>query len=182
MLFLCFDTMQKEQCFELGAIQKAKGLAGELVLFLDVDDPSHYEALDIILIENKAQLIPHFITQIRIQGERAYIFLEGIDHVDKTSEFVGSKVYLPLERLPKLPEGEFYLHEIIGYTLIDQNKGELGTVENIYESHQDLLVFYHQGKEILVPIAEGIVLHANHNKKELHVNLPEGLIDIYLEE
>ncbi len=182
MLFLCFDTMQKEQCFELGTIQKAKGLAGELVLFLDVDDPTNYEDLGVILIDNKAQLIPHFITQIRVQGERAYLFLEGIDHIDKTPDFVGCKVYLPLDRLPQLPEGEFYLHEIIGYALIDQNKGELGKVENIYESHQDLLVFYHQGKEVLIPIAEGIVLSANHQKKEVYVNLPEGLIDIYLEE
>jgi len=177
-----FNNMQKEQCFELGTIQKAKGLAGELVLFLDVDDPSEYDNLDAILVETNAQLIPHFITQIRVQGERAYIYLEGIDHVDKAQEMAGRKVYLPLERLPKLPEGEFYLHDIIGYMLIDQNKGELGIVENIYESHQDLLVFYYKGKEILIPIAEGIVLNADHDKKVLYVNLPDGLIDVYLEE
>ncbi len=174
--------MQKEQCFELGIIQKTKGLNGELVLLLDVDDPSAYQQLDSALIETKAQLIPYFITEIYIQGDKAFIYLEDIDHIDKAKPFVSAKVYLPLSQLPALKEGEFYLHDLIGYQLIDEEKGVLGKIENVYEGHQDIIIFLHQGKEVLLPMVDTFIKQIDNVQKAMHVQLPEGLLDIYLSE
>ncbi len=172
--------MQKEQCFELGIIQKTKGLNGELVLLLDVDAPDDYQKLSSILIEIKAQLIPYFITEIYIQGDKAFIHLEDIDHVDKAKPFVGAKVYLPLSQLPVLEEGEFYLHDLIGFQLIDEQKGELGLIENVYEGHQDIIIFTYQAKEVMLPMVDAFIKKIDNSQNTMHIQLPEGLLDVYI--
>jgi 16S rRNA processing protein RimM len=94
---------------------------------------------------------------------------------------VGNALFLPLNKLPQLAEDQFYYHEIIGYRLVDAALGALGEVTDVYElPQQAVIAMNYQGKEVLVPISDEIVLKANHTRKELEVNLPEGLLDIYL--
>jgi 16S rRNA processing protein RimM len=65
---------------------------------------------------------------------------------------------------------------------VDEAKGKLGVVESILAaSAQDIVSMNYQGKEILFPISDAIVLDANHERKELYVRLPNGLLEIYLQ-
>ena len=55
------------------------------------------------------------------------------------------------------------------------------TVENFYElPQQDMLAMRYQGQEVLLPVVDELVTHADHGQKELYVNLPDGLLDVYL--
>ena len=40
----------------------------------------------------------------------------------------------------------------------------------------------YKGKEVLIPVIPEIVLEADKEAKILNVNLPEGLLEVYLEE
>lgn len=174
--------MKKEDCYQVGTVTKPKGLKGELVLFLDVDIPEEYEEMDSIFLEVKGSLIPYFVKAIRIQGQQAFVTFEDIDSVEKAKELKACKLYLPLDTLPEIEEeDDFYLHEIISYAIEDKQKGKLGTIQNIYEGNQDLIGMDYQGKEILIPIVDEIVLKVDREEKVVMVNLPSGLLDVYLE-
>jgi 16S rRNA processing protein RimM len=68
-----------------------------------------------------------------------------------------------------------------GYLLIDVQNGELGKIDEIYfMPAQTLLEFKFQGNEIMLPCHEETIVKINHSKKEVLVNLPEGLLDVYL--
>ncbi|GAA4827162.1 ribosome maturation factor RimM [Algivirga pacifica] len=176
--------MKKEDCFELGVISRTHGLNGEVIFNLDVDSPSNYEEMDTVFMEEQGQLVPLFIESISANKNRFIVALEDIETVEEAEKLKGAKLYLPLEVLPELEEGQFYYHDIIDYTIIDQNLGELGHVATIYANtnSQDLLAMKYKGKEVLIPMAEDIVIRANHETKTMEVNLPEGLLDIYLED
>ncbi len=121
--------------------------------------------------------------EIRLQENKAVVKLEDVDSQEIAQSLIGCPVYLPLVKLPQLEDGQFYYHEIIGYQVVDAVQGRLGAIENVYEMpHQDLLVMHYQGKEVLIPIADDIVKSPNHTTKELAVNLPDGLLDVYLDE
>jgi len=45
---------------------------------------------------------------------------------------------------------------------------------------QDVMVVECKNKEIMIPMADDLVKEANHDKMEINVNLPAGLLDIYL--
>lgn len=170
-----------DNCFELGYVSKVHGLAGEVVATLDVDYPEDYKKLESVFVEENNNLVPFFITTIRIKKEQAIIRFEEIDSLDKAQELKGCKLFLPLDFLPTLTDEQFYFHEIIGYTVIDKNHEEIGRVDYFNSSSaQTIMVVNHQEKEILIPVTDEIIKKVNRDKKVVFVQLPEGLIDIYL--
>jgi 16S rRNA processing protein RimM len=175
--------MTKDDCYEVGYIVKTHGLKGEVGVHLDVDNPSDYADLDGLLIEKNGELIPHFIEKIRINVDKAIIKFEGINKIEEAEPLVRKTLYLSLDQLDELSDDQFYYHEIIDFQIVDENLGPLGKIKTIYnQPHQDLIAMDYKEKEVLIPISHEHVLKANHEKKELYVNLPEGLLEIYLDE
>jgi 16S rRNA processing protein RimM len=176
--------MTKEDCYLLGKLTKTHGLKGELAIWLDVDYPEDYEELDSVLLEIKGELVPHFIEEIQIRPNKSIIKFEDIDTIEEAQKLVNCDIYLPEANLPELEdENQFYYHEIIDYDVIDEVKGKLGKVLAVYTSdRQDLIAMQYEGKEVLIPIVDEIVKTVNREKKELYTNLPNGLLELYLDD
>jgi len=78
-------------------------------------------------------------------------------------------------------EDQFYFHEIIGYKVIDLNRGEIGVISAINDTtSQALFEIDFNGKQILIPMNDEFIHKLNKEEKQLVVNTPEGLIDLYL--
>ena len=181
--FQLYSTVTKDDCYQLGHITKTHGVNGEVVFFLDVDDPNVYEDLESVLIEVKGELLPYFIESIAIvKGSRAIVALEEVDTIEQAERLIKANLFLPLDNLEPIEDNtRFYFHEIVGYQLVDSQKGELGTVATVYSMDtQDLISMDYQGHEVLVPINSSIVHTIDREKKQLQVSLPEGLLEIYL--
>jgi 16S rRNA processing protein RimM len=176
--------MHQDECYELGTIVKTHGLKGEVSCYLDVDIPEEYAKLDSVFIEIKRNLEPYFIEKIQLTaGNRAIIKFEELNDLAAAEKVVHCKLYLPLDVLPNSEEDDFYLHEILNYAVVDAQKGKLGVISNIYEgAQQDLLGMSYQNKEVLIPLVDAIVLQVNHSEQIIEVNLPEGLLELYLDE
>ncbi len=173
--------MQLSECFELGYITKTHGLKGGLVIVLDVDDPEEYEELDSFFVQVSGRLVPYFMESYNQQGNRAIVKLEDVDSIDAAKALIGSKLFLPLDNLPTLEKDQFYYHQVMGYQVIDHIKGSLGTVDAIYDMPgHDLLAMRYLGKEILIPITDDTVKSADHEHRQLHVVLPDGLLEVFL--
>ncbi len=174
--------MRVDDCYQLGYVIKTHGLRGEVQLFLDVDDPSEYTELESMFVMQKQALVPFFLEYIQVSGKKAIGKFEDIDSIESASELVACEIYLPLNNLPELEEGQYYFHQLVGMTMMEGDK-EIGKVLEVYEaSAQNLISVDHQGKEVLVPILDEIIQKVDREKKEVQVKLPEGLLDIYLEE
>ncbi|PWJ59269.1 16S rRNA processing protein RimM [Dyadobacter jejuensis] len=175
--------MNQDNCFLLGYIVRTHGMAGNLVFFLDVDDPSDYEDLETVFVELKGELVPYFIEDLNLQKQsNAIVTFEDVDTIEKAQALVGASLYLPIDHLQSLDDDQFYYHEIKGYQVSDQELGALGVVEEVYSLNgQDLINMKYKGAEVLIPTANDIVLKADKSQKILFVNLPEGLLDVYLD-
>lgn len=174
--------MNKEDYYELGYIAKPVGLNGELAVILDVDNAEDYEDLESIFIEVNGDLIPYLIKEVKFKGNNKVSFiLEDINSVEKAEKLRGKKLYLPIEELPDLEDGNYYLHELIGYQVFDHNKGYIGEVKLIYNlPTQDLLAVEVQGIEVMIPTHEDIMVEVRQTERRINVQLPEGLLEIYL--
>ncbi len=143
--------------------------------------PEIYSEMDSVLIEIKGDLVPHFIESIVVNRNRAIVALDGVDTIEDAQKLVNCDLYLPLENLEELPEGQFYYHEIIGFQVRDEKLGDLGTVRTVYNLNaQDLVSMDYQGREILIPINDDITPSADKENRVLNVRLPEGLVDVYM--
>jgi 16S rRNA processing protein RimM len=176
--------MDIDSCYQLGYVMRKHGLKGEVYILLDVDDPGYYEEMEsvFIAVNRDETLVPFFIEEMAIQEDRALVKFEGIDTAEDAENILSCGLYLPLEFLPPLEEDQFYYHDIIGYQVIDTNEGELGPIQQIYPfANQDLISVNYKEKEVLIPVADEIIKKVDKENKKLFVELPEGLLDIYLE-
>ena len=175
--------MAKTEYFELGTLSKPHGLKGAFHLYLDVDDPYEYDDLDAIFLQQGNEMVPYFVEDIQIRDNLNLITLEGINSLDATKELVGLKVFLPLSALPKLKDDQFYYHEIIDYQVQDRNLGLLGYVKEVYSTGaQDVIIMIYKSKEVLIPLIDEIVPKVDKKEKIVFTQLPEGLLEVYLED
>ena len=177
--------MTLDECFELGFIVKPHGLKGQMATELDVDDASTYDRLKTVYLAlptAPTKLVAYAVERVNPQsGLRVLLKLRGIERIEEAEPLRGAKLWLPLSELPPLTEHQFYFHDVIGFQVVDEKEGMLGIVENFYElPQQDVLAMRYQGQEVLLPVVDELVSHADMEAKQLFVNMPEGLLDIYL--
>lgn len=174
--------MQKSECFSLGKITKPHGLKGEVTIWLDVDVPENYIGLEGLFLEIKGQLVPFIIQELQVRGKKSIVKFEDINSIEATESIIDAQAYLPIKKLPKLKGKKFYYHEVIGYLLYDKNSDkELGELKAIYESTgQDLFAVDIDESEVLIPIVDNFLESIDHETKRITVSLPDGLLDIYL--
>ena len=173
--------MTKNDCFFFGKVTKTHGLKGEITIKLDVANPGDFKDLRYILIEERGNLIPYFIESQKITGDKMFVRLQDVNKMEQAVVFLGKAVFLPNELLPQLKDNEFYYKEIIGFKLIDAEKGEIGAISDVLEyPTQAVIQVMKEGKEILIPIHDDIIKKVDKKSKTLNINAPEGLIDMYL--
>lgn len=172
--------MDIDSCYQLGYVTKPHGLKGDISIFIDADDPQAYRTLESVFIQQDKQLVPFFINQIKISGQKAILSLEESNSIDEAANLKGSELYLPLSFLPNLADDQFYFHEIVGYLVIDELIGEIGKVIKVFDiGPQDLIAIDYLGKEVLLPINDETIAKVDKQKEVIKVKLPEGLLDIY---
>lgn len=171
--------MDISSCYQLGYVIKTHGLKGEIIIFLDVDIPENYQDLESVFVEIDKKLIPFFVERFQLRGDKAIVKLEDIDNIEDAKSLKASRLFLPLDVLPELEEDQFYFHEIIGFTMVDKVKGDVGEIKDVFDmTGQDLMAVEHEGKEVLVPINDQIITKVDKTNHKIFVSLPEGLLDI----
>ena len=176
--------LQKEDCFRLGSIARKHGFKGEVSIFLDVDDPQEYKALESVFVEVDGKLVPFFLEHIYIRNKGfAVAKFETIDNDKGALMLLKCGLYLPLDALPETEGNEFYHFEIENFKVIDEVHGDIGIVKHIIDlSGNPIIQIDFNGKEILIPKQDQFVKEIDWDEEILHINAPEGLIEMYLDE
>jgi len=175
--------VNKQSCFELGYIAKPFGLKGQVTAVFDVDNPTIYKKLESVFVETEGTLIPFFVEELKMDHQgRITLHFEDVSDIDEAGDLKGCKLFLPLDMLPESKGEDIYLHEYLGLQVIDNDK-ELGKIIDYNEaSAQIILVMEYQSKEILFPLIDEVVTKVDKGANKLFVDLPEGLLDVYLSE
>ena len=174
--------MRKEDCFYLGKIVAKHSYKGEVLVKLDTDEPEIYENMESVFVSRGNSLVPFFIERCRLHKSNLLrIKFEEVNNEPEAVNIVGSGLYLPLEMLPKLEGNKFYYHEVIGFSLMDEKHGDIGEIKAVNDSvAQALFEAEKDGKTVLIPINDDIILKVDRQTKTIHVATPEGLVDLYL--
>ena len=106
---------------------------------------------------------------------------EYVPNEEEADALLGNAVYLPLKMLPKLTGNKFYYHEVIGFEVEDQRLGIVGKIQSINDSSAQPLFEVLNGEiEILIPMIDLFLVKIDRENKKVIMNLPEGLIEMYL--
>jgi 16S rRNA processing protein RimM len=174
--------MRKEDCFYLGKIAKKFSFKGEVLIYLDTDEPELYENLESMFVECGKHLIPFFIENSALhKNDFLRVRFEDVKDEEEADAILGNHIYLPLKMLPKLSGNKFYFHEVIGFEVEDKRLGIIGEIRSINDSSaQPLFEVLNGDVEILIPMIDHFLLKIDRANKKVLMDLPEGLIEMYL--
>ena len=169
--------MISDNFFYIGKIVSKFSYKGECLILYDTDSPIDFLMINFLYIQEKDSLIKFNLTKCRLHKKKFFrIKIEEINSDTEIEKFMNKKVFLPKKMLPKLSGNQFYYHEIIGFVLKNNENEIIGKIISIDDSlKQPILTIKNQNNQFLIPLHKDIVIKLDRSKKELILNLVEGL-------
>jgi 16S rRNA processing protein RimM len=167
--------------FIIGKFVAVHGLKGELVLKHELGKKTSLKGLQAIFVEEKKDsFLPWFVENAKAKSaDEVYLKLEGVDTREAAMRLAQKKAWLQESDFKKMAAKSSPV-SLLGYLIVD-NGHQLGKISEVIEQpHQLLCRLEIKGKEVLVPLHEDTLRKVDHRKKEVQVELPEGLLEIYL--
>lgn len=164
----------------IGKIVATFGVKGELIVLHALNRRTALKGVEAVFVEERAgSWLPYFLEASRAKSEtEIYIKLEGIDTKEAANALMQKKLWLADADFRKLAGSKSPL-SLLGYQLV--NEGEpLGPIEEVIEQpHQTLLRITYRNNEALIPLHQETLSKIDREKQEVHVILPDGLLEIY---
>jgi 16S rRNA processing protein RimM len=166
--------------FSIGKIAGTHGLSGEVVLEHALGKKTDLKGLETIFIEErKGSFLPYFIESTKLKNQQeVYLKLEGFSTKESARRLNQREVWLLKEDFDKYA-GKSSPISLLGYMMINQGE-EIGEViEVIDQPMQVLCKVIYRGNEALIPLHSESLNKIDKKKRQLHVTLPDGLLNIY---
>ena len=162
----------------IAKILKPQGIRGEIKVMTFTDSPSDLHAFDRVYIGGNC----YKMLKVRPQnGDCAFITLAGIADRNAAESLRGANVEVDREDIPALPEGTYYIADVIGCKVVTQEGDELGIVRGITPARTDIYEYEKiDGKSVSFAAVEGVILSTDVEAKILTVDkvrLSEVAID-----
>jgi 16S rRNA processing protein RimM len=165
----------------IGIIRKAHGVRGEASVEAWSDSPERFNDLRAVTLvsPDETQLRDIDIESVRLHAGRALVRFSGIDSPEDVQRFQNWTVEIPETEARKLEDDEYFLHDLVGLTLIDGQGQERGKVVGTEEGAGGVLLNVERsGHRFDVPFAAEIVTDIDLTSRRAVVSLPKGLDDL----
>lgn len=190
MGYLCAYNNNRTNCFretrgnmekiKIGKIVNAVALRGEVKIYHYSDYKERFEDFDSIIVEGRKGSKEYEIENIRYQKDVVIAKLKGVDDRTGAENLKESDVFITEEELRSLPEDTFYIRDLIGCVVKDQQSGQvIGTISDVFQNTaQDLYqVELEKGGQALIPAVEQFVKSVDINERTVIVDLIPGLVE-----
>ena len=164
----------------IGKLAATFGVNGEFVLRHSLGKKTSLKGLEAVFVEmNKDELIPYFIIEAKIKSaDEIFLKLEGIDTRETAQKLLQKQIWLPEDEFQKYTAKSAPI-SLLGFHIIDDGK-DLGEILEIIEQpHQVLCRINWKGKEALIPLHEQFLRRVDKKKKQVIVELPDGLMEVF---
>lgn len=164
---------------QIGKIVNTQGIKGEIRVLSNSDFKDVRFAVGNKLeakMRNGSEIIE--IEKHFVHKNFDILKLKGYDNINDVLKFKNALLLGDPLTDEALGEGEYFVEQIVGLNVVDQDGNEVGTIKSINtQSYQKLLVIKTNGKDALIPYVDQFVSNVDLDTNTMHVNLIPGLID-----
>ena len=163
----------------IGIIPRTHGLKGEFKFHPFSTEPEILQNLNRLKLQgDQGQNSEQEFVSLRGNPGKLIIKFKDINTIDDAEAHTGQTVLMRETDFEKLPDGEYYRHQVIGLNVFDGKGRPYGQVEDIIETgSNDVYVVRDGEKEILIPMIDWVVKTINIEEKKLLFENVEGLIE-----
>ena len=161
----------------VGRLQRAHGVHGEMLMQLHTDFPERLRPKTRVYVGDSRQ--PMTITGTRFHKDGLLVKFEGLRRPEDAGRHRNQWVYVTAADRPKLPPGQFYHHELIGFAVVDEQDEPIGTLADILQTGANdvYAVRRSDSSELLLPAIPSVVLDIEPARRQIRVHLLPGLLD-----
>jgi 16S rRNA processing protein RimM len=147
---------------------KTWGVHGDITVRLYNPDSEVAWAADVMLLRGDGfPPVAVAIDRWQTKGNAVVLRPEGIDSPQLARALTGLEILVPPEDLPPIEdEDEFYVHELVGMAVVDTERGDLGTIRDVFTAgSSDIWVVQGPHGEILIPAIKQFVLEVDRDQR-----------------
>lgn len=169
---------EKTEYFRIGVITSTHALKGDVKVFPTTEDPARFKELKDAFIHDGKGYMPVKITKASFFRQFVILHFEGKDRIEDVESLVKKEIYVDRAHAIPLEEGEYYISDLIGLSVYDEDDGRLlGELTDVLQTGaNDVYVVTKDGQEILIPVIEECIRKVDLETGEVHVHLLPGLV------
>jgi 16S rRNA processing protein RimM len=162
----------------IGRIVRAHGVRGEVSVTILTDFPERFAQSELLYIGNEYEADVYQLKSHRWHKQNVLLSFVEITDRNEAEQLVGQYVQIPVEDAVPLPEGSYYLYQIIGLQAVTTDGTSLGVVTEVIETNaNDVYVVQNdEGKDILLPAIPDVIKTIDLDHGIMTVDLIDGLI------
>jgi 16S rRNA processing protein RimM len=159
-------------------VARAHGVRGEVSITVLTDFPERFKTTEWVYLGDEVEAAPYRLEHHRWHRDNVLLTLGGVTDRTQAEQLVGQLVQVPVEEAVALPEGSYYLYQLIGLQVVTTEGQHLGVVTDILETRANdvYIVTNDRQEEILLPSIPDVVKSIDLEKGQIVVELIEGLI------
>ena len=168
----------KQSFFEIGQIVNTFGIKGLVKVKPFTDDLERFEELKSVFVVKNKELIEMQIEEVKYHKHLVLVKFKGIEDINMAEKYKGCYIKIKRENARKLPEGTYFIADLIGIKVYDEDGNLLGKVDDIYNNKStDIYVIKDDlGKQILLPSTKEVIKQIDVDEEKMVVHLIDGLV------
>jgi len=162
----------------IGQISRVRGLKGEIVVVPMTDDPRRYFDLETVTI-SKEEITKIFAIEVAREFKgKILLRLKQVENPEEAQKLVGGFVEIEKEQMVKLPDGRYFVSDMVGLEVFTTQGRRIGKIKEIISlPANDLYVVEGDGKQYDIPALKTVVKKIDLQKREMIIEPMEGLLD-----
>ena len=168
----------KQEYFEIGQIVNTFGIKGFVKVNPFTDDMQRFGELNYVFVVKSKELLKMQIEEVKYHKNVVLIKFKGIEDINMAEQYKGCYIRIKREDARELPKDTYFIADLIGINVYDDNGNFLGKVNDIYNNkvHDIYVIKDDLGKQILLPSTKEVIKQINIDENKIIVHLIDGLI------
>ena len=155
---------------EAGRIVNTHGVSGEVKIEVWLDSPEYFRTFKRLYLGGEERKI------LSARTHKSFVIarLEGVNDLNAAMALKGRTVEI-LRADAHLKDGEFFVQDILGFTVVDEQGNEIGRLVDAEETPASMLYVVRGEREHLIPAVKEFILNIDAEREEIRVHLIEGM-------
>ena len=169
-----------EDLLQVGIITSTHGVRGEVKVYPTTDDPRRFRRLKEVVLDTGREKLNLEIEGVKFFKQFVILKFKGLDNIYDIEKYRQKSLYVTRKNAVRLQRDEYFIADLIGLKVQDEDGKELGTVKDVIETGANDVyeVEMADGKSLLLPAIKQCILNVDVENGTMQVHVLEGLLDL----
>lgn len=164
---------------QIGKIVNIQGIRGEVRVIPLTDNPERFKKLEWVYVDKNGVKDKYYLEGVKYLKNLVVLKFQGVDAPEAAEALRDAFLLVDRKNAVKLPKDSFFVCDLIGLEVIDENGRLLGKLYNVLQtgSNDVYAIKNESGGEILLPALKSVVREISLEEGRMRVIVPKGLLD-----